>query len=83
MNGKDTKGTECLTDVKPFSLAYKFQITTKLGLSPYGMVFNQKPHKTIIFTANSSKKAQYYCQPTKDTVRYNLPLHINFTIHTF
>ena len=27
-----------------------------------------------MFTADSSKKSQGYCQPTKDTFYYNLPL---------
>ena len=39
------------------------------------MVFNQKPRKPIMVIANSSKKAQGYCQPTEETICYNLPLH--------
>ena len=56
INGNDTRYTEWSTDVKLFPLSYNSQITTTLGLSPYEMVFNQKPRKPIMFTANSSKK---------------------------
>ena len=38
------------------------------------MVFNQKPRKPIMFTANASKNTQGYCQPDKDSQCYNLPL---------
>ena len=44
-------------------------------MSPYEMVFNQKPRKPIMFTANSHKNAQSHCQPNKDSICYNLPLH--------
>ena len=69
------KHTEWSTDVKLFPLSYISQITTTLGMSPYEMVFNQKPRKPIMFTANAHKKAQSYCQPNKDSICYNLPLH--------
>ena len=59
INGSDTKFTEWSTDVKMFPLSYNSQITTTLGLSPYEKVFNQKPRKPIIFTANSSKVIAY------------------------
>ena len=39
------------------------------------MVFNQKPGKPIMFTANAHKNAQGHCTPTKDSICYNLPLH--------
>ena len=54
---------------------------TTLGLSPYEMVFNQKPRKPIMFTANSQKNGQGYCQPNKDSVCYNLPLHTHDEDH--
>ena len=75
INGNDTKYTEWSADVKLFPLAYNSQITTTLGMSPYKMVFNQKPREPIMFTANSHKNAQGYCQPNKDSICYNLPLH--------
>ena len=56
-------------------MAYNSQILTTLGLSPYELVFNHKPRKSIIFTANSSKNTQGYCQPTKESLSYSLPLH--------
>ena len=39
------------------------------------MVFNQKPRKPIMSTANSHKNAQGYCQPNKGSICYNLILH--------
>ena len=47
------KYTEWSTDVKLLQLAYKSQKTTTLG---FEMVLNQKPCKSIMFTANLSKK---------------------------
>ena len=81
INGNDTKYTEWSADVKLFPLAYNSQITTTLGMSPYEMVFNQKPRKPIMFTANSHKNAQSYCQPNKDSICYNLPLHTHDEDH--
>ena len=81
INGNDTKYTEWSADVKLFPLAYNSQITTTLGMSPYEMVFNQKPRKPIMFTANSHKNAQGYCQPNKDSICYNLPLHTHGEDH--
>ena len=59
INGNDTKYTEWSADVKLFPLAYNSQITTTLGMSPYEMVFDQKPRKPIMFTANSHKNAPH------------------------
>ena len=73
-NGNDTRYTERSTDVKSFLLSYDSQITTTLGMSPYRMLFNQKPRKPIMFTANAHKNAHGYCQPKKDSICYNLPL---------
>ena len=75
IDGNDTRYTEWSADVKLFPLAYNSQITTPLGMSPYEMVFNQKPRKQIMFTANSHKNAQSHCQPNKDSICYNVPLH--------
>ena len=41
------------------------------------MVFNQP----IMFTANSSKNIQSNCQPTKESICYNLPLHTHNEDH--
>ena len=81
INGNDTRYTEWSADVKLFPLAYNSQITTTLGMSPCEMVFNQKPRKPIMFTANSHKNAQGYCQPNKDSICYNLPLHTHDEDH--
>ena len=45
------------------------------------MVFNQKPRKPIMFTANAHKNAQGYCQTNKDSICYNLPLHTHDEDH--
>ena len=63
INGNDTRCTEWSTYVK---ISYNSQITTTLGKSPFEMVFNQKPRKPIMFTANAHKIAQGYCQPNKE-----------------
>ena len=75
INGNDTKYTKWSTDVKLFPLAYNSQITTILGLSPYKIILNQEPRKPIMFTAVSSKNTQGYCQSTKESICYNLPLY--------
>ena len=45
------------------------------------MVFNQKPRKPIMFTANAHKNTQGYCQPKKDSICYKLPLHTHDEYH--
>ena len=81
VNGNDTRYTEWSADVKLFPLAYNSQIVTTLGMSPYEIVFNQKPRKPIMFTANAHKNAQVYCQTNKDSICYNLPLHTHDEDH--
>ena len=81
INGNDTRYTEWSADVQLFPLSYNSQITTTLGMSPYEMVFNQKPRKPIMFTANSHKNAQSYCQPNKESICYNLLLHTHDEDH--
>ena len=81
INGNDTRYTEWSTDVKLFPLSYNSQITTTLRMSPNEMVFNRKPRKSIMFTANAHKNAQGYCQPNKDSICYNLPLHTHDEVH--
>ena len=81
INGNDTKYTEWSTDVKLSPLAYNSQITTTLGLSSHEMVFNQKPRKPIMFTAKLLKKRTKYCQPTKESMCYNLLLHTHDGYH--
>ena len=80
-NRNDTRYTEWSADEKLFPLAYNSQITTTLGMSPYEMVFNQKPRKPILFTANAHKNAQGYCQPNKDSICCHLTLHTNDEDH--
>ena len=64
-----------------FPLSYNSKITTTLELSPCELVFNQKPRKLLMFSANSSKILQGYCQPTKESICYNLPLHTHNRDH--
>ena len=45
------------------------------------MVFNQKPRKPFLFTANAHKNAQGHCKPNKDSICYNLPLHTHDEDH--
>ena len=44
------------------------KITTTLGMSPYEMVFNQKPRKPIMFTANSHKMHKVIASQIKNTL---------------
>ena len=81
INGNDTRYTDWSTDVKLFPLSSDSQTTTTLGLSIYEMVFNQKRRKPIMFTAYSSKNAQGYCQPIKESICYILPLHTHDEDH--
>ena len=71
----DTRYSEWPTDVKLFPLSYNSQITTTLRMSPYEMIFNQKPRKPIMLTANAHKNTQGHCQPNEDSICYNLLLH--------
>ena len=85
INGNDTRCTERSTDVKLFPLSHNSQITTTLGMSPYEMVFIQKPRKPIMYTANAHKNAQGYCQPNKGSIiityRYTYMMKNPFIIH--
>ena len=62
---KRQKHTKWSTDVNLFPLAYKSQTTKTFEFSSFDMVFNRKPRKHIMFTANSSEDAQAYCQSNK------------------
>ena len=81
INGNDIRYTEWSADIKLFPLSYNSRITTTLGMSPYVMVFNQKPRKPIMSTANAHKNTQGHCPPNKDSICYNLPLHTHDENH--
>ena len=87
INGNDTKYTEWSADVKLFPLAYNSQITTTLGMSPYEMIFNQKPRKPIMFTANSHKMHKVIANQIKTqfviTYLYTHMMKILFITHKF
>ena len=50
-------------------------------MSPYDLVFHQKPRMPIMFIANAHKNTQGYCQPNKDSIGLNLPLHTHDEDH--
>ena len=66
---------------KIISLIIQFTNQDNFRMSPYEMVFNQKPQKPIMFTAKAHKNAQGYCQPNKDSKFYNLPTHTHDEDH--
>ena len=47
------------------------------------MVFNQKPQKQKMFTANSSINTKGHRQPTKESICNNLPLHTHDEDHFY
>ena len=61
----------------PNHRVYRFQLI----LMKFPNLHNQKPRKPIMFTANSHKNAQSHCQPNKDSICYNLPLHTHDEDH--
>ena len=81
INRNDTRYTEWSRDVQLFSLSYNSQNTTILGISSYELVFNRKPRKSIMFTANSSINTLGCCQPTEGSIFCNLPQHIHDEDH--
>ena len=87
ITGNDTRYTEWSTDVKLFPLSYNSQITTTLGMSPYEMVFNQKPRKPIMFTANAHKMHKIIVNQKKiqyvTTYHYIRIMKNTFIIHKF
>ena len=60
---------------KIISFCLQFSHSQNLRTINYEMVFNRKLRKSIMFTANNSKNTQGYCQPRKESMCYNLPLH--------
>ena len=81
INGDDRKYAEWPTDVKLVPLSYNSHITKANGLAPYKMVFNLKPRKPIMFTANSSENAESYCQSNKNSICYDVTLHTHHEDH--
>ena len=75
INGYDKNYTEWSADVKLSLLAYNFQITTTLGLPLFEMIFEQKPHKPIIFTTNDEDQFK-----DPQTLKFSLwnPCRMNF-----
>ena len=85
--GNDTKYTEWSADVKLFPLAYNSQITTILGMSPYEMVFNQKPRKQLCLQQIPIKMHKVIANQMKTqfviTYLYTHMMKIIFITHKF
>ena len=62
--------TEWSTDVELFQLSYNSQITATLGLSPDEIETTETNNNHSKFFKN----AQGFCQLTKESIYYNLPL---------
>ena len=53
--------------VKVFPFAFNSQVRTKMNLSPYDLVFGQKPKKTILFHLSSTTDSLGKCKPTENS----------------
>ena len=87
INGNDTRYADRSADVKLFPLSYNSQITRNLGMSPYKMVFNQKPKKKLCLQQMLIKTLKVIANQTK--IQYVIIYHyihmmmITFIIHKF
>ena len=72
---------------KIIPLSYVSQITTTFGLSPYELAFNQKPQKSKLFTAKSSKMNKVIVNLLKiefvTTYLFTVTMKIIFIIQKF
>ena len=66
IHGNDTRYTEWSADVKFSLLSYNSQITTTLGMSPYEMVFNQKPQNQLYSQQTLLKMHKVIVNQTKN-----------------
>ena len=53
--------------VKSFPFAFNSQLRTNMNLSPYELVFGQKPKKLIMFNLSSTKDSLGNCKPTENS----------------
>ena len=61
--------------VKVFPFAFNSQVRTNKNLSPYELVFGQKPRKTIMFNLSSTTDSLGNCNPTEKSPCIALPNH--------
>ena len=61
--------------VKVFPFAFNSQVQTNMNLSPYELVFGQKPKKPIMFNLSSTTDSLGNCKPTKNSPCNSLPSH--------
>ena len=60
---------------KFFPYAYNTQYETRLGMSPYEVVFNQKPRKTTKIKLGSTTHEMGNCNPTEKSASNTQPAH--------
>ena len=61
--------------VKVFPFAFNSQVRTNRNLSPYELVFGQKPKRPIMFNLSSNTKSFENCRPSLDSTCNSLPRH--------
>ena len=61
--------------VKLFPFAFNSQVRTIMNLSPYELVFGQKPKKPIMFILSSTTDSLGNCKPTENSPCISLPNH--------
>ena len=62
--------------IKVFPFAINSQVSSNMNLSPYELVFGQKPKKPIIFNLSSTTDSLGNCKPTEKS-----PCNVNLIIH--
>ena len=61
--------------VKNFLFAFNSQVRTNMNLSPYELVFGQKPKKPIMFNLSSTTDSLGNCKPTENSSFNSLTSH--------
>ena len=61
--------------VKVFPFAFNSQVRTNMNLSPYELVFCQKPKKPIMFNLSSTTNSVGNCKPIENSPCKSLPNH--------
>ena len=63
--------------LKVIPFAFNSQVRIHLNLSPYELVFGQKPKEPIIFNLSSTTDSFGNCKPTEFSLCKSLPKHTN------
>ena len=71
----DTQYNTWSQKVKIFPFAFNSQVRTNMNLSPYEMVFGQKPKQPIMFHLSSTTDSFGKCKPSQDSPCNSLPTH--------